>query len=319
MNLYLTMILMAGSITVLFWALFQWMTQAMDGEKRKLQARLSGETRAIEIGQSNKALLRETDVSGFSGKLVEIPKLREIYRRLELAWPQLSLPMFCNISVGLFVITAIVTWAFTGSMIMALGGGALAGSLPFIMLNARVNRRNRMLNDELPEALDFLSRILRAGHSLSTGLQMMSEELPQPLASEFRRCYDAHSLGQALEDSLRDTSVRIGSADFGFFVTAVLIQRQTGGDLAEVLTNISDMIRGRIRLQQHVKAKTAEGRFTGYILTAFPGVMFVISYILNPAYASTLLTGQGVYLLGVAFGLCMLGLYAIRKITQIRV
>jgi tight adherence protein B len=169
------------------------------------------------------------------------------------------------------------------------------------------------------QALDFLSRILRAGHSLSTGLQMMAEELPQPLANEFRRAYDQHSLGQTMEDCLKDMSTRIESTDFAFFVTAVLIQRQTGGDLSEVLGNISDMIRGRIRLQNHVKAKTAEGRFTGYILTAFPAVMFFVSYSLNPDYASVLLHGKGLMLLGVAFGFQMMGLYCIKKITTVRV
>src|SRR5205085_6835476 len=103
---------------------------------------------------------------------------------------------------------------------------------------------------------------------LSTGLQMMGEELPAPLAAEFRRCYDQHSLGTPLEDALKDMATHIESTDFAFFVTAVLIQRQTGGDLAEVLGNISKMIRGRLRLLQQVKAKTAEGRFTGYIMVA---------------------------------------------------
>src|SRR5204863_8156518 len=131
-------------------------------------------------------------------------------------------------------------------------------------------RRQRAIANQLPEALDFLSRVLQAGHSFSTGVQMMSEELLDPLKTEFRRCYDQHSLGQPLEDSLKEMTTRVESTDFAFFVTAVLIQRQTGGDLAEVLNNISDMIRQRIGLQQHVKAKTAEGRFTGYIMVAFP-------------------------------------------------
>jgi tight adherence protein B len=115
-------------------------------------------------------------------------------------------------------------------------------------------------------------------------------------------------------------STRIESTDFAFFITAVLIQRQSGGDLSEVLNNISGMIRQRIRLQQHVKAKTAEGRFTGYILVAFPAVMFMIAYVLNPGYAGILLhTNMGLTLLGVSFGLCVAGLLAIRKITTVKV
>jgi tight adherence protein B len=115
-------------------------------------------------------------------------------------------------------------------------------------------------------------------------------------------------------------ATRIESTDFAFFITATLIQRQTGGDLSEVLKNISGMVRQRIRLAQHVKAKTAEGRFTGYILVAFPAVMFVIVYLLNPAYGQKLTnTSLGQKLLGVAFGLQMLGLWAIRKLTTVKV
>jgi tight adherence protein B len=174
--------------------------------------------------------------------------------------------------------------------------------------------------NQLPEALDFLSRILRAGHSLSTGLQMMGEELPEPIASEFTRCYHQHSLGQPLENCLKEMSARVDSTDFAFFVTAVLIQRQTGGDLSEVLNNISGMIRQRIRLQANVKAKTAEGRFTGYILVAFPMVMFLLSNAINPQYAGVMIrTPIGLTLLGVAGGMMMFGLLAIRKITTVRV
>jgi tight adherence protein B len=148
----------------------------------------------------------------------------------------------------------------------------------------------------------------------------MGEELPQPIGLEFRRCYDQHSLGQPLEECLKTMASRIESTDFAFFITAVLIQRQSGGDLSEVLRNISGMIRQRIRLQQHVKAKTAEGRFTGYILVAFPAVMFCIAYVMNPAYAGILVhTTTGLELLGTAFGLSMLGLFAIRQITTVKV
>jgi tight adherence protein B len=123
-----------------------------------------------------------------------------------------------------------------------------------------------------------------------------------------------------IDDALKDMATRVESSDFAFFVTAVLIQRQTGGDLSEVLDNISGMIRQRVRLQQHVKAKTAEGRLTGYILSAFPAVMFVISYMLNPDYASVLIkTNTGLMLLAGALGLQLVGLYFIKKITTVTV
>jgi tight adherence protein B len=149
---------------------------------------------------------------------------------------------------------------------------------------------------------------------------MMGSELPDPLAAEFRRCYDQHSLGQPLEDCLREMAVRVESTEFQFFVTAVLIQRQTGGDLSTVLGNISATVRGRIRLAGFVKAKTAEGRFTGYILVAFPFLMFMVANALNPDYAGKLLhTDTGQKLLGTAVVLQGLGLFFIRKLTQLKV
>ena len=149
---------------------------------------------------------------------------------------------------------------------------------------------------------------------------MMADELPLPLSAEFRQCYDAHSLGQSLDEALKDTAARVESTDFAFFVTAVLIQRQTGGDLSEVLKNISGMIRQRVRLQQQVKAKTAEGRFTGYIMVAFPIIMFFIASTLDPDYGKVLLhTTPGLKMLGFAALLQIMGLVAIRKITTVKV
>jgi tight adherence protein B len=236
------------------------------------------------------------------------------------AVPELSLGRFTAIACGIGAGAIMITWLITASTLVALVAGALGIYAPCIWLSNKRSRRQRLLADQLPEALDFLSRILKAGHSLSTGLQMMAEELPQPMAGEFRRAYDQHTLGLSLENSLRDASKRIDSTDFAFFVTAVLIQRQTGGDLSEVLGNISGMIRQRIRLQAHVKAKTAEGRFTGYILSAFPAVMFVIAYSLNPDYAGVLIrTNTGLMLLAVALGLQVIGLYFIKKITTVNV
>ena len=313
------MLVMAACVGVLAFALFQWMSRFLDKERKRLLQRLGSDSNlSADEAPFIKAIMRDVDIPGLSGKLAALPAFYALHRMLMQIWPNLSLVKFLAISLGVGLFGAFIGYAFSGSpLISALAAGA--GILPFAILNFKVNSRQRQLTEQLPEALDFLSRILRAGHSLSTGLQMVGEELPNPLAAEFARCYDAHSLGLPLEDSLKETATRVNSADFGFFVTAVLIQRQTGGDLSEVLGNISNMIRGRIRLQSHVKAKTAEGRFTGYILTAFPAVMYVISYILSPANASMMLHGKGLYFLLGAFAMCAVGLYCIKRITTLKV
>jgi len=314
-------LLVLGCVSLLFWSLSMFLVNAAAGEKKKLQQRLSSENPLLggESGYKKKAIRKNLELKGWSGKLIKLPGMAGVQHSLEQAWPKLPLAKFLAVSVILAVVGFIVAWAIIGSFLLATIACAVLAWLPFMILAMRRNKRQSRLADQLPDALDFLGRILRAGHSLSTGLQMVGDELPEPLAREFRTAYDAHSLGLSLDEALKDTAARIDSSDFGFFVTAILIQRQTGGDLSEVLDNISLMVRNRIRLQQNVKAKTAEGRLTGYILTCFPVLMFCISYGLNPTYATVLLHGTGLYLLGASAGLCMIGLYAIRKITTVRV
>jgi tight adherence protein B len=315
----LAVLLAAVSVALGVWGVGNFVGDAVSGERKKLQARLAGEGQLLVSGQTFTALRREVKLEGLSSLLIRVPGMVWLHRSLEQTWPGMTLNKFILIAAAAGATAFIFVMAMFLSLFLALPAAAAAFALPFFILSSRRAKRERMMADGLPEAMDFLSRVLRAGHSLSTGLQMLGQELPEPLAGEFRKAYDDHSLGRSLEDSLKDAAARIPSSEFGFFVTAVLIQRQTGGDLAEVLDKISDMIRGRIRLQQHVKAKTAEGRFTGYILTAFPVVMFFISYAMNPAYASVLLYGTGLYLLIGAGALCLMGLICIRKITTVKV
>jgi tight adherence protein B len=313
--------LVAVTVALLSWGIYQ-VIGGLSDERKKLQERLTNDGKAGDgfDPATLTVVRREQVIGGVSGALAHIPFLGSVAKRIAQTWPSFSLAKFAFLSLGLGSMGFFVMFVVTASGLLGGAVGLVFAVAPYFFLNMSYNRRQREFLDQLPEALDFLSRILRAGHSLSTGLQMMADELPQPLSGEFRRCYDAHSVGQALEDSLKDTALRVDNSDFGFFVTAILIQRQTGGDLSEVLTNISDMIRQRIRLAQHVKAKTAEGRFTGYILVVFPVVLFFVSYYLNPGYASVLLhTNTGLMLLGIAAGMLMMGSYAIKKITTIKV
>lgn len=317
MEAILLPILIAAAVALLVYGAAQATVALANGDKRRLHERLTSNSR---IGGSSVTLsiVTQQDVDTLSQLLSQMSVFDALNRRLGHAFPDMPLSRFMMwVAVGgggafLFVLT------LSTSVLVGMVAGILGAWVPFLIVAHRRNRRQRLLADQLPEALDFLSRVLRAGHSFSTGLQMMGEELPQPLSGEFRRAYDMHSLGTSLEDALKDIARRIESTDFAFFVSAVLIQRQTGGDLSEVLGNISGMIRQRIRLQQHVKAKTAEGRFTGYILSAFPAVMFVLAYTLNPAYAGVLIeTETGLMLLGIAFGLQLLGLYFIKRLTTV--
>jgi tight adherence protein B len=317
-------ILLATIVALLVFAGVNVAAVLLNADRKKLQGRLAADpserASAFGVPAGLRAVTRQVAVNPVTATLVRFPPLASLNTRLVQSFPDASLGAFLGISICGGVLGTFVAFAMFGTVMFGVGGGAAVALLPLLVLVGQRGRRQRLLADQLPEALDFLSRILKAGHSFSTGLQMLGDELPKPLSIEFRITYDQHTLGQSVEDALKDMARRIESTDFAFFVTAVLIQRQTGGDLSEVLRNIGGMIRNRVRLQQHVKSKTAEGRFTGYVLVAFPLVMFVLLSFMNPKYAHSLTaTTTGHKLLGLAFALQMLGMYAIRRITTIKV
>jgi tight adherence protein B len=237
--------IVALTVALLIWGVITVMSDPATREKRRLSQRLSNETRNDPSDPVAKSIRRQLDVVGLPPAIAGHPLVQALNRRLIQAYPNASIVKFLLIAAGTGIVGCGIFLVVTGSMLMSLAGFALGAYVPFFVLNSKRAKRQRQMAEQLPEALDFLSRVLKAGHSFSTGLQMMADELPAPLSHEIRRCYDQHSLGQSLDDSLRDTSLRIDSTDFAFFVTALLIQRQTGGDLSEVLKNISGMIRSR--------------------------------------------------------------------------
>lgn len=313
-------IIVAVAVALFVWAVSAFIINLVRNERGRLAQRLSGVSGSTGETSQAASIVVAADNEGLPTALANIGYFRNLNRRLHHAYPDASITKFLTLVFGLGSGLALVGLVIFDAPLIAGAAGVAGAYLPFMFMNQKRAKRQKLLAEQLPEGLDFLQRILKAGHSLSTGLAMMAEELPKPLGEEFRRCYDQHSLGQGLDECLKDMSRRIESTDFAFFVTAVLIQRQTGGDLSQVLGNISSMIRQRIRLQQYVKAKTAEGRFTGYILVAFPVLMFFIAYTMNPDYGQILLhTSSGLTLLGIAVALVFLGLIAIRKITTVKV
>jgi tight adherence protein B len=165
-----------------------------------------------------------------------------------------------------------------------------------------------------------MGQALRAGHSLAGATQLVYEQMPPPIATEFAQVYHEQNLGIKIEDALQAMADRVDSLDVRFFVTAVMIQRQTGGDLAEVLDNISGVIRERIELAGLVRGLTAEGRLSGWVLFSLPAVVFLASMYLNPNYANVLLEEpKGQMMLMLAGGMQLMGIAMIRWIVNIKV
>ena len=196
----------------------------------------------------------------------------------------------------------------------------LLGSLPLVWVLLRRKRRLKAFATQLPDALEMLARALRAGQSLAFGFNMVATEMRPPIGKEFSRVFEEQNLGIPMDESLRGMSDRIPNLDLKFFVTAVILQRQTGGDLAEILDKIGSLIRDRFRIWGQVQALTGEGRLSGVVLLALPFVLFITVYHLNPKYVMVLFTDpMGKKMLAFAVVMQVLGALVIRKIVNIKV
>ena len=197
---------------------------------------------------------------------------------------------------------------------------AFAASLPVLWLLFRRKRRLKKFATQLPDALEMIARALRAGQSLAAGFNMVANEMSDPIAREFGRVFDEQNLGCSMEESLDSLTDRVPNLDLKFFATAVVLQRQTGGDLAEILDKIGNLIRERFKIWGQVQALTGEGRLSGVVLLALPPLLFMVVYQLNPDYISVLFTDPlGKKMLAGAVIMQLIGAFVIRKIVNIKV
>lgn len=196
----------------------------------------------------------------------------------------------------------------------------LLGMMPIFWLFMRRKRRLKQFAAQLPDALEMIARGLRAGQSLAFGFNMVANEMPLPISKEFGRVFEEQNLGVPLDETLRGMTDRIPNLDLKFFVTAVILQRQTGGDLAEILDKIGELIRDRFRIWGQVQALTGEGRLSGVILMALPVALFVAVYQLNPGYVMVLFKDPlGKQMLVIAVIMQIIGALVIKKIVNIKV
>jgi tight adherence protein B len=228
-----------------------------------------------------------------------------------------KLGLVCAVlGVGGAVISTVAGWPAAVTPLLAL----LMACLPVVWLWWRRRRRLKAFAVQLPEALDMLARALRAGQSLGAGFNMVANELGAPLGKEFQRVFEEQNLGIPLEEALDSLAGRVPNLDLKFFCTAVILQRQTGGDLAEILDKIGRLIRERFQIWGQIQALTGEGRLSGIVLLALPVALFVVVYRLNPDYISVLFTDpMGKKMLVGAILMQVLGAVVIQKIISIKV
>jgi tight adherence protein B len=201
-----------------------------------------------------------------------------------------------------------------------LVGAAIGAAMPFVFLNMKRTKRTRAFEEGFPEALDLIARALKAGHAFVTGLKMVADEMPEPIGPEFRKTFDEQNFGLPLKDALENLTMRVPGLDVRFFATAVLIQRETGGNLSEILENLAHVVRERFKILRQVRVYTAHGRMTAYVLLALPAVLCVALSFINPDHMNLLFrerTGQ--MLLMVAIVMQAIGYFWIQQVIKIEV
>ena len=216
------------------------------------------------------------------------------------------------------LVAFLAAWKLTGWMILGLPVALAAACLPFVILQRLRTLRIRKFEEQFPEALDLVARALRAGHAFTTGLEMVATEMPAPVGEEFRLLYDQQNYGMAFPDALKVFAERIPVIDARFFVTAVLIQRESGGNLAEVLDNLSGVIRERFRVKRQMRVISAHGRITGWILVCLPPALGLALTAINREHRE-LMFGEalGIQMMIGAAVLQSIGALIIRKIINV--
>ena len=262
--------------------------------------------RLSAVGPLNAVLGRASRVVGPLQRLIDQSGVRITVGRLILTCG-------CVLLLTLLLVTKLTTQPLIGLAI-----GAVAGLLPYAYLLRARTKRMLEFEEHFPEAIDLIARALRAGHAFPTGLGMVADEVPDPVGGEFRTVYDQQNFGVPMPDALRSFAQRVPVLDARFFVTAVLTQREAGGNLAEVLDNLAAVIRERFKVKRQVRVISAHGRMTGWVLAGLPPALALAFLLTTPNHMQTLINDPlGVYMIVGAVIAQVLGTFIIRKIVAI--
>jgi len=261
------------------------------------------------------------------GKLaLRILKKFDLQKRTETLLEQAGLrwrpAALVHASLGLFLVGFLVTrimFAIPYLSVQLVAGGVL-GCLPVLYVTRLRNKRMHRFEEQFPESLEFVARSMRAGHAFAVSLEMIHREFQEPLAGEFRRAFDEHNLGLPLDQALLKLSHRVPLLDVHFFVSAVLLQKRIGGNLAEILDKLAYVIRERFKLRGKIRAISAHGRMTGIALTCIPLAVAVLMFYTNPSYVSFFIEDEiGNYMMAAMVALETTGFLVIKKIVNIEV
>jgi tight adherence protein B len=292
------------------------------GDSSKMVDRLDTLTGRKRKADEGTNILKKTALEGDKKSLLEMltPNFPSLSKLIVQADCHIRASTLFGIGLGLAVLGATASWLAGVKIYLAPLLGLVMLAVPFAWLLNKRRMRLKSFAAQLSDALELVARALRAGHSLAAGMHVVAEEMPSPIAEEFGRVYEEQNLGIAVEDSLKGMCERVPNLDLRFFVTSVLIQRQTGGDLAEILDKIGYVVRERYRILGQVKALTAEGRLSGVILIALPFGLFLMMLHIKPDYIEKLWTHElGIKMSVSALIAQLIGALVIKKIVNIKV
>jgi tight adherence protein B len=255
---------------------------------------------------------------GWLDEMLEpFPFTQMMQKRILQAGSSTSVASLMVYSLGLFLGGYFLAWLFAPMVLIDLAAGVGLSLLPYGILSFKRTRRISAFNAALAESIDMMARALRAGHSVVGAMEMLATNAQEPAASEFGEIFKQQNLGLPLRDALMQLLDRVPSADLRVLVTAILVQKDTGGNLAEILDRTVFVIRERLRIQGEIQTQTAQGRLTGWILSSLPIVMLVLLNLVNPGYSQILLTDPfGRKLVYFSIGMLALGTFFIRRIVN---
>ena len=292
-----------------------------DPEKRAVLRRLRGlpSTDANEIIDiMRKSMLSE--VPWLNRMLLSFRWTDKLNRLLEQADTQYTLGVFVLLSVVIASAGYLIGAWLTSNQLISILSAFILVMMPFFYIYSKKKRRMEKFQRQLPDALDLIARALKAGHAFTGGLRMVAEELGDPIGTEFEKTLNEINFGVSVPEALKSLPNRVDCPDLKFFITSVLIQRETGGNLAEILGKIAYLIRERFKLQNRVQVLAAEGKLSAIILIAIPFVIAFALTLLNPEYIKTLVIDPiGKILVTFAFLMMIIGIFVMKKMIQIKV
>ncbi|HLA09822.1 MAG TPA: type II secretion system F family protein [Pyrinomonadaceae bacterium] len=299
-------------------------TRGTDEKRRRLQQRLtdalmlSAHTEDVEVILARNELMSE--IPWLNRSLVRLQAALHIKRMLDQADLHITPSRLAMFSGMAGILAALAVSVLTPSLLVTFVAGFGAAALPFVHVWWKRKKRFDAFLEHLPDALDLMSRALSAGHAFAESLHMVSQEMPEPIATEFRKTYEEQNLGLSLKLALENLTERMPLLDLRLCVTAILIQRETGGNLAEILEKVAYTIRERFRIMGDLKTLTTSSRMSAWLLCGLPIFVTFMITGMNPEYMSVLWTDpRGHYLIAAALFLQVTGMLIVRKILRIKI